>query len=296
MKRILKGSRVLITGASRGVGRCLAGQAVEGGARVLLVGRTAARLEELAGSLSRVRGAEAYPVPGDITVADDRTRMLRAAAERLGGLDVLVNNAAIASFGHFATSSEDVLRQVMETNFFAPAELIREAIPLLTKGRRPAVVNVASFIGRMGMPAWSEYCASKFALCGLTEALRGELARFGIDALLILPGRTQSPGGRQLLRYEGRMNRDYTKGMPPADVARGILRALYRNRTETVLGWDARLFLIAHRWLPGLVHRLIARYVRKLYKSEPGSRGGLVQASGTAGQAGVLVEGGKEER
>jgi short-subunit dehydrogenase len=161
------------------------------------------------------------------------------------------------------------MRQIMETNFFAPAELIRQAIPLLTDGRQPAVVNVASFIGRLGMPAWSEYSASKFALCGLTEALRGELARFDIDILLILPGRTRNPQGRQLLRYAGRINRDYSKkGMPPERVARRILHALQRNRTETVIGWDAWYFLTVHRWLPNLVRSLIARKVRKLYESD----------------------------
>ena len=105
----------------------------------------------------------------------DRRRLLDAAVERFGGLDVLINNAGVASFGHFADCTEAILRQVMEVNFFAPAELIRLAIPILTRGRQPAIVNVASMCGRRGMPAWSEYSASKFALCGLTEALRGEL-------------------------------------------------------------------------------------------------------------------------
>ena len=85
-----------------------------------------------------------------------------------------------------------MLRQVMEVNFFAPAELIRLAIPVLEQGRQPAIVNVASMCGRRAMPAWTEYSASKFALCGLTEALRGEMARFDIDVLLIVPGLTRS--------------------------------------------------------------------------------------------------------
>src|SRR5919199_78814 len=94
-------------------------------------------------------------------------------------------------------------------SFFPPAELPRLAVPALTRGRQPAVVNVASMCGRRGMPAWSEYSASKFALCGLTEALRGELARFDIDVLLVLPGLTRSNLGANLLRRCGRYPIDF---------------------------------------------------------------------------------------
>jgi NAD(P)-dependent dehydrogenase (short-subunit alcohol dehydrogenase family) len=136
------------------------------------------------------RGGKVLAAPADITSEADREHLFETISARFGGLDVLVNNAGIASFGHFATSSEQILRQVMEVNFFAAAELIRRAVPILVKGARPAIVNVASMCGRRGLPAWTEYSASKFALCGLTEALRAELARFDIDVLLALPGRT----------------------------------------------------------------------------------------------------------
>src|SRR5207248_10084773 len=137
-------------------------------------------------------------------------------------LDALINNAGVASCAHFADSTEEVLQQIMAVNFFAPAELIRRAIPILVKGEQPAVVNVASMCGRRAMPAWSEYSASKYALCGLTEALRGELARFDIDVLLIVPGLTRSDFSRHLLRCDGRMRIDYGAGMPPDAVAAGI--------------------------------------------------------------------------
>src|SRR5947209_12178572 len=146
----------------------------------------------------------------------------------------------------------------MEVNFFAPVELMRKAIPILRQGRQPAFVNVSSMCGRRGLPAWPEYSASKYALCGMTEALRGEMARFDIDVLLVLPGLTRSDLSRHLLRSAGRYNIDYDRGMAPEDVARGILRALQANRTETVLGWDARWILRVHRFLPRLVDALLA--------------------------------------
>jgi short-subunit dehydrogenase len=266
MVRDLQGRRVLITGSSGGIGRCLAEGLARRGARVALAARSADRLRELAGSLT-ARGGEAVAVPADVTSDADRRRMIDTTVATFGGLDVLINNAGVASFAHFANSDEAVLRRIMEVNFFAPAELIRLSIPHLVRGVRPAIVNVSSMCGRRGLPAWTEYSASKFALCGLTEALRGEMARFDIDVLLIVPGLTRSDLFAHLLRNEGRMRIEVDKGMTPDETAAGILWALERNRTETVLGWDARWILRVSRFLPRLVDRLLARRVRQLYAS-----------------------------
>src|SRR5216683_567228 len=223
MDRDLHGLRMIITGASSGIGRCLAEQAAQQRSRLILAARSTAILAELADTL-KCKGAEVIPVTTDVTKEADRHQLLQIAQEQFGGLDVLINNAGVASFGHFATSSEDILRQIMEVNFFAPAELIRYAIPILVKGIQPAIVNIASMCGRRGLPAWTEYSASKFALCGLTEALRGEMARFDIDVLLMVPGLTQSELSQNLLLAKGRMKIDFAGGMPPEQVAAAIIR------------------------------------------------------------------------
>ena len=127
-------------------------------------------------------------------------------------------------------------------------------------------MNVASMCGRRGMPAWPEYSASKFALCGMTEALRGEMARFDIDVLLVLPGLTKSDLNRHLLRNDGKMDIRFDQGMPPADVAEGVISAIERNRTETVLGSEAKWMLRLQKFTPRILDRLIARRVRKLYE------------------------------
>ena len=265
MVRELQGRRLLITGASGGIGRAVAEQAARAGARLALAARSADKLDALAHELSTT-GTEVIAVPADVTSDADRRRLLATVVERFDGLDALINNAGVGSFGHFAEGTEAVLRQVMEVNFFAPTELIRLAIPVLIRGQQPAIVNVSSMCGRRGIPAWSEYSASKFALCGLTEALRAEMARFDIDVLLVLPGLTRSDLSRHLLRNEGRMKIEYGKGMPPQDVAAGILRSLRKNRTETVLGWDARWMLRLQRLMPRMIDYLLARRVRQLYE------------------------------
>lgn len=265
MIRDFTGRRMVITGASSGIGRSLAERAARRGARLVLAARSTSKLESLVQTLER-GGAEAVAVTADVTCAADRERLLQTAIERFGGLDVLVNNAGIASFGHFADSSEAILRQIMEVNFFAPAELIRLAIPALREGKQPAVVNVASMCGRRGMPAWSEYSASKYALCGLTEALRGEMARFDIDVILIVPGLTNSDLPRHYLRNDGRARIGHAGGMPTEEVAESILDAAARNRAEVVLGKEAKMILRLHKFFPNLLDWAICRNVRKLYE------------------------------
>ncbi len=264
MVRDLHARRILITGSSGGIGQALAEAAARQGARLVLAARSADRLRTIADRLGAA-GADVLAVVADVTSDADRRRLIQAAVDRFGGLDVLVNNAGVGSFGHFAESSEAVLRQVMEVNFFAPAELIRLAVPHLRRGLQPAVVNVSSMCGRRGLPAWPEYSASKFALAGLSEALRAEFVRFDIDVLLIVPGLTRSDYFGHLLRNDGRMKFPLEKGMHPEEVAAGILRALAHNRAETVLGWEAKWILRVNRFLPRLVNRLMGRKVRQLY-------------------------------
>jgi short-subunit dehydrogenase len=266
MARSIKDSCILITGASSGIGRALAKLCAQEGARVAVAARNGERLDDL---VSECRGAEVVPIVADVTNDEDRRRLLNTVSQRFNRLDVLVNNAGVASFGHFSSSNEDVLRQVMETNFFAPAELMRLAIPLLTRGHDAAIVNVASMCGRRGMPAWPEYSASKFALCGLTDALRAEFSRFDVDVLLIVPGLTQTELRSNMPHNTGRLKLDPDEGMTAEQVATAILKSLKAGRRETVVGWDARWILRVNRWLPGLVDRLLARKVRKLYQDEP---------------------------
>ncbi len=263
MTRNLQGRRILITGASSGIGKELAQQLASQGARLALAARNEDKLNALAGSLP----GDVLVVPTDVTLEEDRQRALDRAVERFGGLDVLINNAGIASWAHFADSTEEIMRQIMEVNFFAPAEMIRRAIPILVNGVEPAIVNVASMCGRRAMPAWSEYSASKYALCGLTEALRGELARFDIDILLIIPGLTKSEFSQHFLKSEGKAKIEYDKGMPPADVAARIVRSLQKNKTETWIGSDTQWMLRVNRWFPRFVDYMLGREVKKLYST-----------------------------
>ncbi|HYH65895.1 MAG TPA: SDR family NAD(P)-dependent oxidoreductase, partial [Urbifossiella sp.] len=244
MRRDVRGRVVLVTGASRGIGKRLAGKLARLGAKLALTARSADDLAKLAGEL-RAAGADADTFPADLTDAADRQRLVDAVVARFGALDVLVNCAGVCSFGEFSTSSEAIARKVLEVNFFAPIELTRLCQPHLTAsyergpaGWRPAVVNVASICGRWGIPSMSEHCASKHAFVGLTEALRGEFQRFGIDVLLVLPGLVRSDDlNRHLLRNEGKIYLDFEGAQPSDEVADDVVKSLLRNRTEATSGW-----------------------------------------------------------
>ncbi len=265
MRRELSGKRAIVTGASSGMGRATAEALVKAGARVALASRNGETLNEVATAL-RAAGGEVLVVPTDVTKAEDRKRLVDVTADKLGGIDLLVNVAGVGAWGHFATSTPELMRQVMEVNFFAPVELTRLAMPHLTGGNQPAVVYVTSMCGRKGMPAWPEYSASKFALVGMAEAWRGEFVRFGVDVITIVPGLTDSGFQHRWLRTDGKADLKFEEGMKPEEAAAGIVRAIQKNSREVVLGREARRLLRFNRFFPRLTNWLIARKVRKLYE------------------------------
>jgi len=266
MIRELAGKRAILTGASSGIGRALANELVTAKTRLIIAARNAENLEQVAADLCR-RGGEVHVQASDLCLAGDRERLIQAAVQRLGGIDLLINAAGVASFGHFATSTEAINRRVMEVNFFAPVELTRLAMPYLSDGDQPAVVYITSMCGRRGMPAWPEYSASKFALVGIAEAFRAEFMRFGVDTITIVPGLTRTEFGQHLLRNEGKMDIPFHQGMSPEEVAQRTVKAIRRGQTEVILGREARKILLMNKFFPRLLNRLIARRVRQLYES-----------------------------
>src|SRR5262245_3196822 len=127
-RRSIRGSRILITGASQGIGKALAEAAARQGAKVLAVARSVELLEELAAALKK-EGHAIEVVQADVTSAADRQKMVDAAQQHFGGLDILVNNAGIGATGHFAEASPDRLRKIMEVNFFGLTETTRVFLP-----------------------------------------------------------------------------------------------------------------------------------------------------------------------
>ncbi len=196
---------------------------------------------------------------GDITLPEVRQACLDRARLTLGGLDLLINNAGVGALGQFAEASPSRLRQIMEVNFFALAELTRVALPLLQAGKKPLVVNVGSILGHRALPRSSEYCASKFAVRGLTEALRVELAPLGIDVLLVSPATTETEFSDNLLERRGQPAFRAARGTAAAVVAQRTVRAMRRGQHELFPDLRSRLIHCGNRLAPRLMEWWIMR-------------------------------------
>lgn len=255
-RRSLLGLRAIVTGASSGIGRALVVELIGRGSQVVAMARRQARLESLAAELGNPPSLQL--VAGDVTSADDRAAALQLATRSFGGLDALVNNAGCGGLGPFAEASSLRLRQIMEVNFFAPAEFIRLALPILKQGHRPIIVNVGSVLGHRAVPDKSEYCASKFALHGLSDALRCELAPAGIDLLLVSPSTTDT---EFFQAAQGHTARPQARlgAMPPQAVARRIVSAMAAGRREIIFPWAGKLLVWLDRMCPPLADWVVMR-------------------------------------
>jgi short-subunit dehydrogenase len=249
----------VVTGASAGIGRALALELGSHGADVVAVARTAANLQSLAAAFEPLPG-RLHTVTGDVAEPHVRHQCLEVADREFGGLDLLVNNAGVGSLGLFHRARPEELRRVMDVNFFAAAELTREAAGLLRRGRRPMVVNIASVLGYRGVPYAAEYCASKFALVGLSQSLRPELAALGIDLLVVSPGTTATDFHQHSLRADARPPWHARKGQSADVVARLVVRAIAKGRRHLVPSAGARMFLCLQRFAPRLLDWWFGRY------------------------------------
>ena len=259
-RRNLKDRHILITGASGGIGRARALKLAPYQTHLLLVSRREPELVELARELETLGVASANILAGDITVATVRDQAIHWIQNNWGCLDMLVNNAGISAHGRFAESNEETLRRILEVNFFAAVELTSQAIPSLRESSDSAVVNVCSILGHRGIPYNNEYCASKFALRGWSEAIRPELSKVGVDVLLVSPGTIETDFFDHLITKADTTPWGKQRGIPPEKVADQIIRALQRRKTEIYPNWRGRLLVLLNRFFPRLVDRIMRRY------------------------------------
>jgi short-subunit dehydrogenase len=266
----LTGARIILTGASSGIGWELAKVLGAARARLALAARSAEKLHTLAQELIAA-GAEAVAIPTDITDRSQRQRLLDETVRSFGGVDILINNAGAGATGLFQDATEKRLRDVFEINFFGSTELTRLAIPHLLKGRQPMIVNVSSVIGRRAIPGYTDYCSSKFAMCGWSEALRAELHRQGIHVLLVNPGLIETPFREHLLDDQLKSQGKRPRAMPADRCARIMLRAMQRRKNEIVITGSGKLLLWVNRLFPRLIDWAMVRYAKRMmgWSDEP---------------------------
>jgi short-subunit dehydrogenase len=237
----------------------------------VLTGRSAERLRVIAESLIG-EGAEPsriITVAADLTIEEDRQRLFGEVALHFEALDLVVNNAGVGAAGQFETHDTEVLRRVFAINVFALVEICRAALPLLARGRRPALVNMGSIVARRGLPGRTEYSASKFAVSGFTEALRVEWRRFGIHVLQVNPGFTATPFDRNLVVDTARYSVAHHRLMPAEVVADATLRAGARRRREITLTWQGKLLILVSTLAPRFVDWGFGLWLLRYYSAAP---------------------------
>jgi short-subunit dehydrogenase len=283
-----RGSAVLVTGASRGLGFAIARELARRGARLLICARDPVALDQAAWKLhDENSGVEVCAVSCDVTDENAAERLIAEAELRYGGLDVVVNNAGIIQVGPLATMTEADFRRAMETMFFAPLRLILAATPGMRSAGGGTIVNISSLGGRLAAPHLLPYDTAKFALAGLSEGLRAELAADGISVTTVIPGlmRTGSHLGAQ---FRGDTPREYAwfagaASLPLLSVdadraARAIVRAAEHRRPEIIVGAAAQLAVRMHGLAPATTTRLLTTVARALDRAqrEP-AHGGAAQ-------------------
>lgn len=202
------GRVILITGGSRGLGLVLARQLCAEGARVALLARDPGELAKAREELVQ-RGGEVLTISCDLLDRGKIDAAVQSVVDHFGGLDVVINNAGIIEVGPLEHMQREDFERAMNLHFWAPFDLIMQALPHLRRCGGGRIVNIASIGGRMAVPHLAPYCASKFALVGLSDALRAELARDRIHVTTVTPGlmRTGSEGN---VKFKGDHDAEFT--------------------------------------------------------------------------------------
>ena len=257
----LDGASVVLTGAAGGIGAPTARALAAAGARLLLVGRDAARLETLARELGgEADGRRVAWLAADLTSADGIDSVRRAALAREA--DVLINNAGIASFGRLDALDAPHLAEVLATNLLAPMQLTRALLPGLRRRREAAVLNVGSVLGRLGLPGFAVYSAAKFGLRGFSEALRRELAGSTVKVQYLGPRVTAT--GFNSAEVEAYHRATRTGSDRPEAVAAALVALLGSGRAERFLGFPETLAVRLNGAAPAALDAAFARHRQAL--------------------------------
>lgn len=238
--------RILLTGATGGIGQELVAQLCEGGAHLLLAGRSLESLERI-----RLRFPDQISVvQADLSQHEGRETVF-AAANQFGALNGLINAAGINAFGLLEQQDEDAIAHLIQVNLISTMQLTQRILPILRQSSKAFILNVGSTFGSIGYPGFTTYCASKFALRGFSEALRRELADTRIKVMYVAPRATRTTmNDSQVIA----MNEALKVAMDdPKSVARCIAAAVRAEKSERYLGWPEKLFVRINSILPHLV-------------------------------------------
>jgi short-subunit dehydrogenase len=252
----LSGRLVLITGASDGIGRAAALAFAARGDRVVAVARRTDRLQALAAAAG---GGRILALGADVTDAASIDALAARVREQAGLPEVVVANAGLGLDARFTETSDEDLRAVFEVNVFGLVRTVRAFLPEMIRRRSGRVLLVSSIVGKRGVPHYSAYSASKFALHGIADALRAELWGSGVTVGIVCPASTVTSFQDHARRAGPAQRRVRPRRHTPESVADVLVQMAGSRRRERILGIEAKLMTFADLLAPGLVDWILAR-------------------------------------
>jgi short-subunit dehydrogenase len=256
----LKDKTVIITGASSGIGKALAIEFAKRGANLVLGARQYVTLCEIAQSLQQQYNVKAIAVQCDVVLESDCEHLIKQSLLTFGKIDVLINNAGISMRALFKDTDVQVLKSLMDVNFWGMVYCTKYAMPELLK-TKGTVVGVSSIAGYKGLPGRTGYSASKFAMNGFLDALRVENLKTGVHVLTACPGFTASNIRNTALNKDGAQQGESTlreEKMMTAEQVAAIITDGVENRARTlVMTGQGKLTVLLSKTLPALLDKLV---------------------------------------
>ena len=255
----------IVTGSSSGIGRAIALQLANLGAKVVLASRCTIKNEVWQDEISRM-GTEAHVVHTDVTHAEQCKQLIDSTIERFGKIDYLINNAGISMRANFNETNVKVLEAVMETNFWGSVYCTKYALPHILK-RGGSIVGMSSICGTTPLPGRTGYSASKHALDGFMKSLRVENKSQKLHVMLVHPGFTRSNIRNTALDKNGMPQKenplDESKLMSADHVAKEVALGIINRKKNITLGIEGKVITWLHKLLPSMAETMIYRSMRK---------------------------------
>ena len=258
MANYLKDKRIVITGASSGIGEAMAREYAKMGAKVVMAARRSEELERIAADIRNAGGSVAFAAC-DVTQEEECKHLMEVAVEAFGGIDVLICNAGLSMRALFDDCDLKVLHRLMDVNFWGTVNCTKYALKWLQQSKG-SLVGISSVAGIHGLPGRTGYSASKYAMTGFLDTIRIENLKKGLHVMTACPGFTASNVRFSALTADGTQQgetpRDEAKMMTPEEVAHIVAKGIQRRKRLCLMEWEGRGTHLLKKFFPALVDKL----------------------------------------
>lgn len=262
----LQNKTIWITGASSGIGEALAYECINAGAKIIISARRENELKRVADAC-KTAPENILILPLDLENTQNIEDKVNKVIQKFGRIDILVNNSGMGHRTKAVNTPTEIDRKIMEVNFFGTINLTKAVAKKMQQNKSGKIVVVTSIMGKYGLPLYSTYAASKFALYGYFESLRQEIYNDNVKVLIVSPGFINTDVSTKLLMENGKeygiKSDSQNKGMSPVDCAKGILKAIKGNRDHKFIGGYEIFSVFVKQYFPRLFYKLMRKMTKE---------------------------------